>query len=324
MKEKDIAIVFQSKTGAIELRGDFEQDTIWANLQQIADLFYTDKSGVSRHIRNIFQSQELDADSTVAKFATVQKEGKRSIKRNVTYYNLDVILSVGYRVNSKTATTFRQWATNTLRDHIVSGYTINKKRIAQNYDAFMKAVGEVKRLLPEGKSQILPKDILNLVESFASTWLALDAYDKKSLPSSGFTKRRVEIASIDLEKALSLLKSDLITKGTATDLFAAARSEGSLDGIIGAIFQSFDGKDLYPSIEEKSAHLLYFIVKNHPFIDGNKRSGAFAFVWFLQKMNVLDSSRINPEALTVLTLLVAESNPRDKEKIIGLILMILK
>jgi len=191
MKKEHTIIVYQTKTGAIELRGDVHAETIWANLQQIADLFDTDKSGISRHIKNIFDSKELDQKATVAKIATVQKEGKREVSRDMEYFNLDAILSVGYRVNSRKATIFRQWATKTLRSHIVDGYTINKKRLAKNYDAFLKAVEEVKALLPSG-GVVDAVNAVELVKMFANTWLSLDAYDKSNLPKSGATKRQVE------------------------------------------------------------------------------------------------------------------------------------
>jgi prophage maintenance system killer protein len=320
---KSETVIYQGKSGAIEFKGDFEEETMWASLQQIADLFETDKSGVSRHIRNIYKADELELKATVAKIATVQKEGKREILRNIEIYNLDMILSVGYRVNSKKATVFRQWATKTLRAHITDGYTINKKRLAKNYDTFLKAVEDVKKLLP-AEGQVKAKDVMELVTLFASTWFSLDAYDKTALPQTGATKKKVSVTAEQLTKAISNLKSELIAKKEATDLFAQEKRAGSIEGIVGNIFQSFGEQDLYPSVEEKAAHFLYFFVKNHPFNDGNKRSGAFAFVWFLQKAKILDMRRLTPEALTVLTLLVAESDPKDKTRMIGLILILLQ
>lgn len=320
---KNKIVIYQTKNGAIELREDVRTETMWATLQQIADLFDTDKSGISRHIRNIFDSEELDSKATVAKIAIVQKEGQREVSRDVDYYNLDMILSVGYRVNSKKATTFRQWATRTLHSHIVDGYTINKKRLSKNYNAFLKAVEQVRTLLPSGGT-VGATDALELIKMFANTWFSLDAYDKESFPKIGITKIEFQLNANELNKALSDLRFNLIKNMQATDLFGTARSGHGLGGILGNVFQSFDGKDLYPTLEEKAAHLLYFVVKNHPFIDGNKRSGAFAFVWFLKKAGLLNPIRITPEALTALTLLVAESNPKDKDRMIGLILLILK
>lgn len=322
MKKDHPIIIYQTKTGAIELKEDVSAETMWASLQQIADLFDTDKSGISRHIKNIFDSKELNQKATVAIFATVQKEGKREVSRDIEHFNLDMILSVGYRVNSKNATIFRQWATKTLRSHIVDGYTINKKRLTKNYDAFLKAVEEVKALLPSGGA-VDAANAMELVKMFANTWLSLDAYDKARLPKSGATKKQVEFTAEELKEALKKLKHELISKGEATGLFGSERGHQSVAGIVGNVFQTFGGKDVYPTVEEKAAHLLYFMVKNHPYADGNKRSGAFAFVWFLQQAGILNPARLTPEALTALTLFVAESSPQDKEKMTGLVLLLL-
>ena len=323
MGGKNQIVIYQTKSGAIEFKGDFGKDTIWANLQQIADLFETDKSGISRHIKNIYDSGELGKKATVAIFATVQKEGDRKIKRNIEYYNLDVILSVGYRVNSKKATIFRQWATKILKQHMLSGYTINRRRLAGNYAKFQEALGSVKKFLP-ATDKLKTSDVLDLINMFASTWLSLDAYDKASLPKGGNIKKRISITSEELSQALLNLKETLQREGTATDIFGQVKRDGEIDSIVGNVFQSYGGKDLYPTLEEKAANLLYFIAKGHPFLDGNKRSAAFAFIWFLRKSGILSIAKITPEALTALTLLVAESSPKDKEKIIGLILMLIK
>lgn len=313
-------IVYQTKSGSLELRGDFKRETLWASLDQIADLFGRDKSVISRHINNIFKDEELERNSVVAFFATTASDEKTY---QVEYFNLDIILSVGYRVNSTTATKFRQWATKTLREHITKGYTLNKKVLAKNYNEFLRAVESVKKLLPAG-GQVEAKDAIELVKMFASTWLSLSAYDTKSLPKTGLTKKQVEITLGNISTALIKLKSKLFAKKGTSGLFGIEKTKGSVAGIVGNVFQSFGGKELYPTSEEKAAHLLYFIVKNHPFIDGNKRSGAFVFVWFLNKAGLLRVDKMTPEALTALALLVAESNPKDKERMVGLILMLLK
>ncbi|MFA6306083.1 MAG: RhuM family protein [Candidatus Gracilibacteria bacterium] len=195
MKKENGIIIYQAKTGAIELKEDVSAETIWATLQQIADLFETDKSGISRHIKNILNSEELDFKATVAIFATVQKEGGREVLRDIEYFNLDMIISVGYRVNSKKATTFRQWATKTLHQHIVDGYTINKKRLAKNYDLFLKAVEQVKTLLPSGGA-VGATDALELIKMFANTWFSLDAYDKENFPKTGVTKKEFQLTAL--------------------------------------------------------------------------------------------------------------------------------
>ncbi len=310
-------IIYQSKSGAIELRGDFDKETMWATQAQIVGLFDVDQSVVSRHIKNIFKDGEIDEKSNM------QKMHIASSTKPVVIYSLDVILAVGYRTNSRVAITFRKWATKTLRQHILDGYTINKKRLGKNYEAFLRAVEDVKTLLPSS-GQVGAADALELVRLFASTWFSLDAYDKSKLPKSGGTKKQVAIAMEELSEALSDLKRALVQKNEASELFGAERYTGSVAGIVGNVFQTFGGKDLYPTVEEKAAHLLYFMVKNHPFTDGNKRSGAFSFVWFLRRAKILNTARISPEALTALTLLVAESHPKDKERMVGVVLMLLK
>ena len=315
------SIIFQTNNGSLELKTDSDIETIWANLDQISQLFNRDKSVISRHIKNIFKEEELDKNSTVAFFATVQKEGKRIINRNIEHFNLDLILSVGYRVNSKIATQFRQWATQTLKQHITKGFTINESRIQHNKDLFLKTIEDLK-ILTENISKIDSKDLLSLIESFSNTWFSLDKYDKSVFPTIG-TKQELLINATDLLNDLFVLKSELIQKNEASELFAQEKLQGSLQGILGNVYQTIFGQDAYETIEEKAAHLLYFIIKNHPFNDGNKRSGAFAFIWFLKKAEIQFEQKINPAALTALTLLIAESNPTEKDKMIGIVLLLL-
>lgn len=313
-------VIYQAKTGAIELSSDVSIKTIWATQGEISSLFEVERSVVTKHISNVLKDKELHKDSVCAKFAHTAEDGKTY---QVQYYNLDVILAVGYRTNSARAMQFRKWATKTLHSHIVDGYTVNKKKLAKNYSAFLKAVDEVKALLPSGGT-VGATDALDLIKMFASTWFSLDAYDKENFPKKRATKEEFEITAKELMEALEHLKSELVISGQASNLFGATKSHGNIDGILGNVLQSFAGEDLYPTLEEKAAHLLYFTVKNHPFVDGNKRSGAFSFVWFLKKTGLLNPLRMNPEALTSLTLLVAESNPKDKDRMIGLILLILR
>ncbi|MHB8860554.1 MAG: RhuM family protein [Minisyncoccota bacterium] len=317
------SLIYQAKSGAIELRGDSTRETVWATQAQMAEVFGVERSVVTKHIRNVYKEGELEEKGTCAKFAQVQIEGSRRVERAVEYYNLDAILSVGYRVNSKTATVFRQWATKTLRTHITKGYTLNRKRIAKNYDAFMKSVSDIQALLPE---QIIldPNAVAELIKEFASTWVSLDAYDKESLTSIGSTKKSVKLTGAELVEAIGELRCELQKKGEATDIFAHERAAGNVEGIVGNVMQSFGGKQVYASVEEKAAHLLYFMVKNHPFTDGNKRSGAFAFIWFLRKAGSKGRRNINPSALTALTLLIAESKSEKKEQMVALITQVLR
>jgi hypothetical protein len=313
-------MLYQAKSGAIELRGDAAHETVWASQTQIADMFNVERSVITKHIRNIFKEKELDAKAVCAKFAHTATDGKTY---QVEHYNLDAIISIGYRVNSKTATQFRQWATKTLREHITKGYSINRKQVGKNYAAFMKSVSDVQALLPE-HVLLDPKAMLELVKEFSSTWVSLDAYDKGTLKAVGTTKKSIKLSGNELTEAISSLRTELMNKGEATDIFAQEKTGGSIEGIVGNVLQSFGGKALYPSIEEKAAHLLYFMVKNHPFVDGNKRSGAFAFIWFLRKTKAKTFRNINPGALTALTLLIAESDPKLKDQMVALVTQILK
>jgi len=313
-------IIYQSSNGSIELKGDMKKETIWATQAQIAEVFDIERSVATKHIRNIVKDGELEEKKVCAKFAHTADDGKTY---QVQFYNLDIILAVGYRANSKKAIDFRTWATKTLRTHIVKGYTINPARIKKNYAEFLTAVDKVKALLP---AHVKPdtESILELIKVFADTWLSLDAYDKEKFIKGKTTKKKVSLTAGKLSTAIEELKIQLVKKSEATDIFARERKTGSVEGIIGNVMQSFGGKEVYPSLEEKAAHLLYFMVQNHPFVDGNKRSGAFSFVWFLNQCGVLNMAEITPAALTALTILIAESNPKEKEKMIGLVVMLLR
>jgi prophage maintenance system killer protein len=314
-KNSDL-VIYQTKGGALELRGDFTHDTLWATQAQIATVFDIERSVVTKHISNVFKTGEVDEKSNVQKMHIAQSD------KPVSLYSLDIILAVGYRTNSSKAISFRQWATKTLRQHIVQGYTINPDRIGHNYAAFMKAVERVQAVLPSG-DRMEGKEVLELVKLFADTWFSLDAYDKELLSPKKVSKKKVQLTAEELVEGLAVLKRELVKKGEATENFSQPRTAQSLEGIVGNVMQSFGGQAMYPTVEGKAAHLLYFIIKNHPFIDGNKRSGAYAFVWFLRKARVLDVKRLSPTALTALTLLIAESDPKDKEKVTALVTMLI-
>jgi len=316
VKKKQV-IVYQGKTGAVELRGDLEKETVWATQAQIADIFSVDRTVITRHIGNIVKDKEVDIKSNVQKMHIANSD------KPVVFYSLDIILSVGYRTNSAKAITFRKWATKTLREHITKGYTINRSRIRNNYNEFMRAVDNIKLLLP-ANGAMDQVSVLELISAFSQTWLSLDAYDKDKLVSSGTTKKSVELTAAQLTKALFDFKVVLMKKGEATELFGTERQSKNIEGIVGNVMQSFGGRPMYPTIEEKAAHLLYFMIKNHPFVDGNKRSGAYAFLWFLKKTGILNLSILSPSALTAITLLVAESEPKNKERMIRLILQLLR
>ncbi|MBU4306944.1 MAG: virulence protein RhuM/Fic/DOC family protein, partial [Candidatus Aminicenantes bacterium] len=319
-KSQNNLAVYQTKDGAIELRADSDRETVWATQAQIAEIFDIERSVITKHVRNIIKDGELDENSVCAIFAHTAADGKTY---NVNMYNLDVILAVGYRTNSAKAVVFRQWATKTLREYITKGFVVNKIKIKKNYDLFLEAIEDIKKLIPL-KSNIDHASVLELVTAFSDTWLSLNAYDKDDLVTSGSTKKNLALKAVELEKALTELKVELIKKAEATDLFGRERQKETVAGIIGNVMQSFAGKELYPTVEEKAVHLLYFIIKNHPFIDGNKRSAAFSFVWFLKKAGLLEQSKITPPALTALTLFIAESNPKNKDRMVKLVLQLLK
>ncbi|HRH32958.1 MAG TPA: virulence protein RhuM/Fic/DOC family protein [bacterium] len=310
-------VIYQATSGALELRGDFSRETIWATQAQIVKLFNIDQSVASRHINNILKQGEVDAKSNMQKMHIANSD------KPVVFYSLDLILAVGYRANSARAIEFRKWATEVLRSHITDGFTINKSRIKDNYDHFLKSVSDIQSLLPE--HVILdPKTILELVKDFASTWISLDAYDKSILKPIGTTKKTIKLTGQELTEAISQFRTELIRKKEATDIFAQERAKGNIEGIVGNVMQSFAGQNVYKTAEEKAANLLYFMVKNHPFVDGNKRSGAFAFIWFLRKINIRGQKNINPASLTAFTLLIAESDPKRKDQMVALVTQFLR
>ncbi len=319
--------IYQAKDGAIEFKLDKENETLIANINQVAELFGVQKAAISKHLTNIFKEGELEEKVAVSILETTTRHGAIAGKtqtHKVKFYNLDAIIAVGYRVNSKQATNFRIWATKVLKSYLLDGYVVNKKQIAKNYEKFIETLNGIKALSAKSKdSDLNPSFAIDLVKGFAETWLSLDAYDKDNLKIDNVTKEQITLSAKDLAAGIANLKSELIKKHEATEIFAKERSKDALEGIIGNVMQSFGGNDLYESLEEKAAHLFYFIVKNHPFTDGNKRSGAFSFVWFLQKFSLIDVKKIDPQTLTALTLLIAESDPKDKDKMVGLVTMLL-
>ena len=317
---KNEIVIYEDRGKKISVEATLRKETIWLRQEQIALLFGTKRPAVTKHLGNIFKERELNENSVSSILEHTASDGKNY---KTKFYSLDAILSVGYRINSKNATQFRIWATKTLREHITKGYTINRARIAQNYEAFMKSVADIQALLPE-HIVLNPRAVLDLIKEFASTWMSLDAYDKSSLKVFGSTKKAIIFTGEELTEAIAKLRNELLRKGEATEIFAQERAKGSIGGIIGNIMQSFGGKPVYPTIEEKAANLLYFMVKNHPFTDGNKRSGAFAFMWFMRRARIKGGRNINPAGLTALTLLIAESDSKKKEQMVALVTQLLK
>jgi prophage maintenance system killer protein len=308
------------ENGTVALNAQVENETIWLSQKQMAELFGVHVPAVSKHMRNIFKSKELIEKSVVSKMEITASDGKTY---KTKHYNLDAIISIGYRVNSKQATQFRIWATNILREHMVQGYTINQERIQKNYDEFLRVVEDIK-VLSQNADNVRAEDVLELIKAFSATWFGLDSYDREELPKEGITKVNLEYEVEKLYDDIAIFKQELMNRGKAAEIFATEKTQRSLEGIVGNVFQSVFGEDAYPTVEEKAAHLLYFVVKNHPFNDGNKRCGAFSFIWLLKRAGFNVEKFINPNALTALTLLIAESNPNDKERMVGLVLLMLR
>lgn len=320
--EQGSIILYQSEDALAAVDVCLADQTVWLSQAQMTDLFQRNKRTVSEHIRNVFKEGELVEDAVVRNFRTTANDGK-SYQTN--FYNLDVIISVGYRVKSKRGTQFRIWATSILKDHLVQGYTLNQRRLAE------KGIHEAQQVLSlltnTLENQNLVNDeglsVLNIVNRYAKTWQLLLQYDEDNLPPPGTKQVAAEILDLDgARKAIASLKKELSVKMEATDLFGNERSEG-LAGIIGAIHQTFGGQDLYPSIEEKAANLLYFVIKDHPFSDGNKRIGSFLFLLFLQMNGLLGKKHFDNKALVALTLLTAASDPGQKDILIRLIVSLL-
>lgn len=252
--EENNLVIYQNDNGAFELPIDIKAETIWASQNQLAELFSVNIRTVNEHLINIFKSLELDEDSVIRNFRITAADGK---KYNTKHYNLDAIISVGYRVNSKNATAFRKWATKTLKSYITDGYAINPVRIEHNKTQFQKAIEDMK-LLASNADSVGSSEIADLVSSFADTWFSLDAYDKSALPHKGNIKQVVQVGAADLQKELTRLKTQLVEQGEATDIFGQEREKNGLVALFGNVFQSFNGEDVYPSVEKESCSFTIF------------------------------------------------------------------
>jgi prophage maintenance system killer protein len=299
--------------GETQIDVKFENETVWLSLNQISSMFARDKSVVSRHLKNIYSSGELDQNSTVAKNATVQLEGGRQVIRDLEFYNLDVIISIGFRVNSKVGTHFRQWATQRLKDYLIKGYAVNQERLSQLQQSF-QLIREAALSDDFSKAQV--KEIIDVLADYALGLDILDGYDKQNL-EMGMVQPN-SIFQISYQEAKVAIEELRIKFGGS--LLFGNEKDDSFKSSISTINQTFDSKELYPSIEEKAAHLLYFVVKNHSFTDGNKRIAAWLFVWYLAKNNYMLNSKGIPKvannALAAITLMVALSKPEEKDLMI--------
>ena len=291
------------------------EETVWLNRNQLASLFDRDVKTISKHINNALK-EELDS-STVAKFATVQKEGSRNIKREINYYNLDMIISVGYRVKSQNGVIFRKWATSILHDYMIKGYAVNQKRL----DVLNKTIAIQSRMLASTLN-IEEKEVLSVVEAYSNALTLLDDYDHGTIPKPDGI---ASIYRLSYEECREMI--DSMKYGNYSDVFGVEKELGKLNGIIAAVYQNVFGTELYPSIEEKAANLLYFLIKDHPFVDGCKRIGASIFLEFLNKNKhlIIDGKQIiSDSALVAITLMIAESRPEEKETMVKLVMNFLK
>lgn len=312
-------VLYQDEDGRSSLDVHLCDETVWLTQAQMVELFQRDQSVISRHLRNVFREGELQEKSNMQKMHIANSD------KPVAFYNLDVIISVGYRVKSPRGTQFRIWATNILKQHLIQGYTVNQRRLAEKgLNEMEQAVALLSRTLQrhelvtdEGKA------VLEVVSRYAKSWSLLLQYDEDRLELP--KDRHGAGKSLDYHQArtaITALRSDLSGRGEATDLFGRER-EHALQSILGNLDQTFGGQDLYPSVEEKAAHLLYFVIKDHPFSDGNKRIGSFLFLLFLRENNLLDRSGINNNGLVALALLIAESDPKQKDLLIRLTMNLL-
>ena len=322
-KDQQTIAIYQTDDGALVVDTRIEGETVWLSLNQMAELFERDKSVISRHLKKVFSEKELDEKATVANFATVQTEGDRNIERQVTYYNLDAIISVGYRVNSKRGTQFRQWASQVLKNHIIQGYSINQAQINQKS---IKQLQQTVMLLSDTLIQHqlvdeIGNDVLYIIQEYAKTWDLLLRYDENRFNIQTQNVCRNHLSYSKAIEAISALKQKLQQDNQNLTLFGQEREHG-LQAILGNLDQTFGGNPLYSYCEERAAHLLYFIIEDHPFTDGNKRIASLLFLIQL-KQDELSLQKINDNCLTALTLLIAQSHPHQKDTMVQLIMSLL-
>ncbi|WP_250461656.1 RhuM family protein [Microbulbifer litoralis] len=323
MDEQQIQL-YTSADGEVHLEVITEAETLWLTQAQMGELFATSTDNVGLHLKNIYAEGELHEGATTEDFSVVRQEGKRRVRRQLRHYNLDAVISVGYRVSSARATQFRIWATNTLRQHLLQGYTLNRQRLERRGIEFEQAVSLLSHTL-SSQQLVNPagEAVLGVIHEYARSWSLLQGYDEQSLAEQ--SDRQSQMRPLPLSEALAAiaeLKQELIHKGEATPLFAQLRGDG-LASALATIEQGFGEELFYPNVASRAAHLLYFVIKNHPLADGNKRTGSFLFLWYLRRNQHLLARpverMINDNTLVALALLVAESLPEQKELMIRLV-----
>lgn len=310
---KNQIILFEDQD--IKLEVNMKDETVWLSQQQMSELFKTSRTNIIEHISNIYHDGELDKNSTCQDFRQVRKEGKRDVTRYIPFYNLDVIISVGYRVNSKRGILFRKWANNILKEYLLKGYAVNQKRL-EYLEKTVKLI-DIAGKIDSDINGDEAKEIIKVINNYSNALNLLDDYDHKRIIKPNGIKTDKIITYDDCIDIINKLKFN-----NDSDLFALERNQG-LKAILGSVYQSFDGVDLYPTIEEKGANFFYLIIKNHSFIDGNKRIAATLFIYFLDFYNILFRNNIkviDNNTLVALTLLIAQSNPKEKEILIDLVM----
>ena len=310
---KNEIVLFENQN--IKLEVNMKDETVWLSQQQMSELFDTSRTNIIEHINHIYSDGELDKNSTCQDFRQVRKEGNRNVTRSIPFYNLDMIISVGYRVNSKQGIEFRKWATNVLKDYMLKGYAVNQKRLEylEKTIKLIDIAGRIDQKLNGDEAQ----EIIRVINNYSNALNLLDDYDHKTVSKPKGTNSDDKINYTDCMNIVNKLRFN-----SDSDLFALERDKG-LESIIGNIYQSFNGQDVYPSIEEKAANFLYLITKNHTFIDGNKRIAATLFIYFLEFYNILykdDKQVIDNNTLVAITLLIAQSNPKEKDILIDLVM----
>ena len=309
MNIKTELVIFESQNSDIKLKVNVDNETVWLSQNQMTQLFDTTKQNISLHLSNIFKEGELDKNSSVKEYLTVQKEGERQVSRNTKYYNLDVIISVGYRVKSQRGVEFRKWANKVLKEYIVKGYAVNNNRLNQ-LDKIVEIMQRTDNLLES-------KQVLDVIEKYTKALNLLDDYDHQKILKPTGNKSTYVLSYEECKKVIENMKFS-----QRNDLFGNEKDD-SFKSSINAIYQTFAGEEIYPSLEEKAGNLLYFITKNHSFSDGNKRIAATMFLYFLEKNNALTKNGqkvIDDDTLVAITIMIAESKPDEKDTMIKLIM----
>lgn len=330
-KEEQKIVIYKSKSGKVKISTRLIDETIWLTQRQVAELFGVSTPTINEHLSNIFETGELTKNSTIRNFRIVQTEGRRRVEREIDHYNLDAIISVGYRVNSRKATDFRIWATTTLRDYLTKGFVVNQKQLETVRENFLEARQLLLLIGEKSKFELLQgheKELLDLIDEYAKSLQLLDQYDSGNIS----IKKRKSIVKFEIsyDGAIELvgqMKEGLARLKTNIYFFGSEKGE-KLRSLIGAVNQTYGGEDLYPGVADKAANLFYLIIKDHPFNDGNKRIASVLFLYFLTNNNFLykksGENKVSNSTLAVLALLVAASDPKEKEVIVSLIIKLLE